>query len=158
MSDTVTAVEAVHASATQPRGERGRWGARTRTVKQQAARSQAAFIDTLTEDDVKTIARKLIEQARNGDNTSARLVLKYGFGELLSHMATDGALESEAKEAARAPRSSPPPTAEEVMAAVRMRMQEQQALEADILRMGGGGKPAAGVPASGGNPPRSAGR
>jgi hypothetical protein len=157
MSDAVATVEAVHHSETQPRGERGRFAERPRTVKQQSARLQAAFIHAVTENDVEAIARKLIEQARNGDNTSARLVLKYGFGELLSHMATDGSLEREAKEAANAPRSpaaAPPsaPTAEQVMAAIHDRMREQQALEADILSMGskkpGGGK-GPGAPAAG---------
>lgn len=44
------------------------------------ARLQAAFTHELTVDDVRAIARKLTEQAREGDRTSARLVLKYGLG------------------------------------------------------------------------------
>ena len=42
------------------------------------ARLQAAFAQALTEDDIRAIARKLVDQAREGDRTSARLVLKYG--------------------------------------------------------------------------------
>jgi hypothetical protein len=173
MSEAVATVEAVHHSETQPRGERGRFAERPRTVKQQSARLQATFIHTLTEDDVEAIARKLIEQARNGDNTSARLVLKHGFGQLMSHFETDWALEREAKEAAKAPRSpsvAPPtaPTAEQVMAAIHDKMRAQQALEADILSMGlggGGKKPGggkvAGAPVAGpgkGAPAAGAGR
>ena len=172
MLDTVMAVEAVeHPSATQPRGERGRWGERPRSVKQQSTRLQAAFVHTLTEADVEAIARKLIEQARDGDNTSARLVLKYGFGQLMSHFETDWAIEREAKEAAKAARSPAPaaaPTAEQVMAAIHDRMREQQALEADILSMGQGGsglKPGGGkvpgAPAAGAGkaaPPGGVGR
>jgi hypothetical protein len=48
------------------------------------ARLQAAFVQALTEDDIRTIARKLIEQARDGDQTSARLVLKYSLGAALA--------------------------------------------------------------------------
>jgi hypothetical protein len=137
MAETVTAVEAVeHPSATQPRGERGRFGERPRTVKAHAARLQAAFMRTVTEADVAAIAHKLIEQAREGDATSARLVLKYGLGEQMGHLATDWTLENEAKAEARAAAA---PTNEQVMAALNMKMQEQQALEADILRMGGAG-------------------
>jgi hypothetical protein len=170
MSDTVMAVEAVeHPSATQPRGERGQWGERPRTLKQQSARLQAAFVHTLTEADVEAIARKLIEQARGGDNTSARLVLKHGLGQMQSPMATDWTLQEEAKAAARTPRPATPPaepTAEQVMATIRAKVQEQEALQADILRMGGAApKPgaerrpnAAPVGPGQGKPPGSAGR
>jgi hypothetical protein len=48
------------------------------------ARLQAAFTQELTVDDVRAIARKLTEQAREGDRTSARLVLKYGLGTALA--------------------------------------------------------------------------
>jgi hypothetical protein len=48
------------------------------------ARLQAAFTMELTVDDVRAIARKLTEQAREGDRTSARLVLKYGLGTALA--------------------------------------------------------------------------
>ena len=155
MAETVTAVEAVeHPGATQPRGERGRWGERPRTVKQHAARLQAAFVHTLTEADVGAIARKLIEQAREGDATSARLVLKYGLGEQMGHFATDWALESEAEAEARAAAA---PTNEQVMGALHMKMQEQQALEADILRVGGAGpRPAADRRPGPGSPARPA--
>jgi hypothetical protein len=44
------------------------------------ARLQAAFTRELTEDDLRAIARKLTEQAREGDRSSARLVLKYSLG------------------------------------------------------------------------------
>ena len=36
-----------------------------------------------TEDDIIAIARKLAEQAREGDRTSARLVLKYALGDAI---------------------------------------------------------------------------
>src|SRR5262249_55472657 len=47
-------------------------------------RRQAAFPLELPVDDVRAIARKLAEQAREGARTSARLVLKYGLGTALA--------------------------------------------------------------------------
>jgi hypothetical protein len=100
-----------------------------RSIEEHVARLQAAFARALSEDDILTIARKLIEQAREGDNTSARLVLKYGLAHVKFYAATDQALQSAARRAAQ-------PSSDQMMAIVRRRMQEQEALEAEIRGMG----------------------
>jgi hypothetical protein len=105
-----------------------------RSIEEHAARLQAAFVRALTEDDVVTMARKLIEQAREGDTTSARLVLKYGLEHVKFYAATDQALQSAARQAAQ-----PPP--DQMLAIIRKRMQEQEALEAEIRGVGRVGTP-----------------
>lgn len=160
MSAPVTKVEVVPTG--QASGENGRGAERTRTVQQHAARLQAAFIHALTEDDLRAIAAKLIEQARDGDKTSARLVLKYGFGRLMTQTESD---YHPATETARAPKAAAmtapvaaAPTAEQVMAAIHLKMQEQQALKADILGMRDAGGPPRPGAAPGKAPPAGGAR
>jgi uncharacterized membrane-anchored protein YjiN (DUF445 family) len=133
MSEQVTKVEAEQASK--------------RSIEEHVARLQAAFVHALSEDDVRTIARTLIDQAREGDNTSARLVLKYGLEHVKFYAATDQVLQSAARKAKE-------PSPDQMMAVIRRRMQEQEALEAEIR--GRGRMPAAprlGVPVPNGKLP-----
>jgi hypothetical protein len=102
-----------------------------RSMEEHAARLQAAFVTALSEDDLRTIARTLIDQARDGDTTSARLVLKYGLDHV-KFAATDQTLQAAARRAVQ-----PPP--DQMMAILRQRMQEQEALEREIR--GGAGRP-----------------
>jgi hypothetical protein len=87
------------------------------------ARLQAAFTQALTEDDLRAIARKLTEQAREGDRTSARLVLKYGLGTALADAkrATKPATASAASEA-------------DFLATARRVLKEMDMLEAEERR------------------------
>jgi hypothetical protein len=111
MSEPVTKVEAIEASK--------------RSIEEHAARLQAAFVCAVSEDDVRSIARTLIDQAREGDTTSARLVLKYGLEHVTFYAATDQTLQKAAWRAAQ-------PSPDQTLAIVRQRMQEQEALEREI--------------------------
>ena len=108
-------------------GRRSAWSSTRRGWRE-------AFARTLTLDDVTAIARKLIEQAREGDKTASRLVLKYGLGGLPSL-----AIKSAEKDTTRAVFKAAPPTSD-VMATIRNRMAEQESLEAEIR---GPGRPGA---------------
>lgn len=117
------------------------------SVEHHVARLQAAFMQALSEEDVRAIARKLIEQAREGDRTSARLVLKYG----LSHFTTGsltGSLSGydPSKPAGRATAPSSGPTAEQFHATLQLKAEAQQALQDEIL---GRSAPRAGTPGGG---------
>lgn len=111
MSEQVTKAAAVDASK--------------RTLEQHVARLQAAFARALGEEDLVAIARTLIDQAREGDTTSARLVLKYALGSVISFAATEDVLQQAARKAAE-------PTAEQLMQIVNQRMAEQEAFEAEL--------------------------
>jgi hypothetical protein len=155
MSDTVATVVPSAASSRE----------QLRSVQQYAARLQAAFVQALTEADVRAIAAKLIEQARDGDRTSARLVLKYGFCQLLTHGKPDWHLGTEAANATKVVKPASPaaaaPTAEQVMAAIHAKVREQQALEAEILGKNRAGVVPGAPPAGGagrGHPPAAQGR
>jgi hypothetical protein len=101
-----------------------------RNVEQHAARLQAAFQLALREEDLAAIARKLMEQAREGDTTSARLVLKYGLSQVLAFSLTDGLPRGTAN---RTPRNVTLPTPEQLRATIQQKAQEQQALQDEIL-------------------------
>jgi hypothetical protein len=89
------------------------------------ARLQAAFMQALTEDDIRTIARKLIEQARDGDQTSARLVLKYSLG---------AALGAGEPKAAAKPNFRPDPESAAFVANAAKLLREIDAQEAEERR------------------------
>jgi hypothetical protein len=87
------------------------------------AQLQAAFVQALTEDDIRVIARKLIDQAREGDVTSARLVLKYSLG------AVTGERQGAAK-----PSTRPDPEAAAFVANAAKLLREMDAAEREARR------------------------
>lgn len=115
MSDTMTAAQ------------------ETRGMAQHAARLQAAFQRALREEDMAAIARKLIEQAREGDTTSARLVLKYGLSQVLAFSPADACVNGGSNGTVG---KVTPPTPEHLRATIQQKAQEQQALHDEILGRG----------------------
>lgn len=103
-------------------------GETQRTLEQHMARLHAAFVRAITEEDVVAISRKLTEQARQGDKTSARLVLKYGLSGMMA--LTDLRPSREAKLVV--PKPSGEPTVSQIKAEIDRCLREQAALEAEI--------------------------
>ena len=104
------------------------------------ARLHAAFVQTLTEDDIRAIARKLTEQAREGDRTSARLVLKYALGDGMPAAPPASAQTP-------APKPTSKPSDAEFHAIAEKALREQMAFEAEMRRGGPGrGTPPPGNP------------
>ena len=126
-----------------------------RNMEQHAARLQAAFMQALREEDMAAIARKLIEQAREGDRTSARLVLKYGLSHFKVGSRTGGLSGYDAsKPAGRASAPSAAPTAEQLRATLQLKAEAQQALHDEIV----GRSPPRPGPATGRGMPPGGGR
>lgn len=124
------------------------------SIEEHVARLRAAFVRALTEDDLLTIARKLIDQAREGNATSARLVLKYGLDRVQVFADTERVLQEAARKASE-------PSPEERMARVYQRMAEQKALEEEVrrgVRPGASPRPASPAPNGKGTPPGGAAR
>jgi hypothetical protein len=132
------------------------------TLEQHAAHLRAAFVRAITRDDLCAISRKLTEQARERNRTSARLLLKYGLGDA-TLLQTDLALHWEAKDNATTVRKvAGEPTNEEILAQVHAKMREQAALEAEMRGRSAPAKPGDARPgtpaATRSKPPGSAGR